>query len=139
MFWSESGQKSASDQTLFTKMDFWSTGRSVKMDCGLGYIWFLSAVWTLILTAPIHCRASIAETLMQRHFSKSISDELSVNTFSANVRFYLNSCCNAPSTEWIRTAAPLDESRSTEPSLWPDQNHRSSPSALHAGTHLSFR
>ncbi len=22
---------------------------------------FLSAVWTLILTAPIHCRASIAE------------------------------------------------------------------------------
>ncbi len=25
---------------------------------------FLSAVWTLILTAPIHCRASIAETLI---------------------------------------------------------------------------
>ncbi len=40
-----------------------------------GVVWiivmFLSAVWTLILTAPIHCRASIAETLMQWHFSKS--------------------------------------------------------------------
>ncbi len=38
-----------------------------------GVVWiivmFLSAVWTLILTAPIHCRASIAETLMQRHIS----------------------------------------------------------------------
>ncbi len=32
---------------------------------GLDYLWIivmlLSAVWTLILTAPIHCRASIAE------------------------------------------------------------------------------
>ncbi len=33
---------------------------------------FLSAVWTLILTAPIHCRASIAETLMQRHISPNL-------------------------------------------------------------------
>ncbi len=33
---------------------------------------FLSAVWTLILTAPIHCRASIAETLMQRHISTNL-------------------------------------------------------------------
>ncbi len=36
---------------------------------GVDYLWiivmFLSAVWTLILTAPIHCRASIVETLMQ--------------------------------------------------------------------------
>ncbi len=34
-----------------------------------GVVWmivmFLSAVWTLILTAPIHCRASIGETVMQ--------------------------------------------------------------------------
>ncbi len=34
-----------------------------------GFVWiilmFLSAVWTLILTAPIHCRASIAEEVMQ--------------------------------------------------------------------------
>ncbi len=36
---------------------------------GVDYLWiivmFLSAVWTLFLMAPIHCRASIAETLMQ--------------------------------------------------------------------------
>ncbi len=35
---------------------------------GVDYLWiivmFLSAVWTLILTAPIHCRASIAEQEM---------------------------------------------------------------------------
>ncbi len=38
-----------------------------------GVVWIivmlLSAVWTLILTAPIHCRASTAETLT--YFSKS--------------------------------------------------------------------
>ncbi len=43
---------------------------------GVDYLWiivmFLSAVWTLILTAPIHCRASIAETLMQRHISTNL-------------------------------------------------------------------
>ncbi len=43
---------------------------------GVDYLWiivmFLSAVWTLILTAPIHCRASIAETLMQRHISSNL-------------------------------------------------------------------
>ncbi len=42
----------------------------------MDYLWiivmFLSAVWTLILTAPIHCRASIAETLMQRHISPDL-------------------------------------------------------------------
>ncbi len=27
-------------------------------------VMFLSAVWTLILTAPIHCSASIAEQVM---------------------------------------------------------------------------
>ncbi len=43
---------------------------------GVDYLWiivmFLSAVWTLILTAPIHCRASIAETLMQWHISTNL-------------------------------------------------------------------
>ncbi len=53
---------------LFTSQDVdWS---------GVDYLWiivmFLSAVWTLILTAPIHCRASIAETLMQRHISPNL-------------------------------------------------------------------
>ncbi len=36
---------------------------------GVDHLWiivmFLSAVWTLILTAPIHCRGSIAEQVMQ--------------------------------------------------------------------------
>ncbi len=36
---------------------------------------FLSAVWTLILTAPIHCRASIAETLMQCYISQTVDKE----------------------------------------------------------------
>ncbi len=43
---------------------------------GVDYLWiivmFFSAVWTLVLTAPIHCRASIAETLMQRHISPNL-------------------------------------------------------------------
>ncbi len=43
---------------------------------GLDYlciiVMFLSAVWTLILTAPIHCRASIAETVMQWHISPNL-------------------------------------------------------------------
>ncbi len=35
-----------------------------------GVVWIivmfiLSAVWTLVLTAPIHCRASIGEQVMQ--------------------------------------------------------------------------
>ncbi len=40
------------------------------------YLWiivmFLSAVWTLILTAPIHCRASIDETVVQWHISSNL-------------------------------------------------------------------
>ncbi len=31
---------------------------------------FLSAVWTLVLTAPIHCRASIAETVIYTALQK---------------------------------------------------------------------
>uniref|UniRef100_A0A9J8AUD6 Phospholipase A and acyltransferase 1-like n=1 Tax=Cyprinus carpio carpio TaxID=630221 RepID=A0A9J8AUD6_CYPCA len=33
---------------------------------------FLSAVWTLILTAPIHCRGSIAEQVMQCYISPNL-------------------------------------------------------------------
>ncbi len=37
--------------------------------CGVDYLWiivmFLSSVWTLILTAPIHCRGSIGEQVME--------------------------------------------------------------------------
>ncbi len=33
---------------------------------------FLSAVWTLILTAPIHCRASIDEQVMECYISTNL-------------------------------------------------------------------
>ncbi len=35
--------------------------------CGYCDVFYQLFVWTLILTAPIHCRWSIAETLMQWH------------------------------------------------------------------------
>ncbi len=41
-----------------------------------GVVWnivmFLSAVWTLILTAPIHCRGSIAEQVMECYISPNL-------------------------------------------------------------------
>ncbi len=33
---------------------------------------FLSAVWTLILTAPIHCRGSIGEQVMQCYITPNL-------------------------------------------------------------------
>ncbi len=43
---------------------------------GVDYLWiivmFLSAVWTLILTAPIHCRGSIAEQEMEYYISPNL-------------------------------------------------------------------
>ncbi len=36
------------------------------------FLMFLSAVWTLILTAPIHCRGSIGEKLMQCYISPNL-------------------------------------------------------------------
>ncbi len=36
----------------------------------------LSAVWTLILTAPIHCRASIGEQVMQSYISPNLMKKL---------------------------------------------------------------
>ncbi len=53
-------------------------------------VMFLSA---LILTAPIHCIASIAETLIQtwwRHKLILISDELRVSASSAHCHFWMN-------------------------------------------------
>ncbi len=46
--------------------DVW---HKIKIDSFDPYDDVSSDVWTLILTAPIHFRASIAETLMQRHIS----------------------------------------------------------------------
>ncbi len=44
---------------------------------GLGVVWityrlFLSAVWTLILTAPIHCRGAIGEQVMKWYISHNL-------------------------------------------------------------------
>ncbi len=63
--------------------------------CHVDYLWiilmFLSAVWTLILTAPIHCKVSFGEQVMQCYASPNFSDEeklsyilkgLKVSTFS---------------------------------------------------------
>ncbi len=60
-----------------------------------GVVWivkFLSAVWALILTAPIHCRASIAETLMQWYISTNLLPWR--NKFLANFHFWMNSFFN---------------------------------------------
>ncbi len=40
--------------------------------CGL-LVMLLSAVWNLILTAPIHCRAYIAEQVMQCYISPNLT------------------------------------------------------------------
>ncbi len=114
VFWSESGEKSASDQAAFKTVQ-----NSSKQICVWILMWETTAdalfhwrksyygLWThilvqkcwncfsfcllqmltdgleccgllwcfyqnLILTAPIHCRPSIAETLMQRHISTNL-------------------------------------------------------------------
>ncbi len=66
------------------------------------YLWiivmFLSVVWTLILTAPIHCRWSIGEQVMECYISPNlmrnkliyILDGLRVRTLSANLHFWMN-------------------------------------------------
>ncbi len=110
VFWSESGEKSASDQNSSKLICGWilmweTTADALfhckKRYCGLWTLWYFSYKrlnvdlfqflsspdvnwWTgvlwiivmflsaLILTAPIHCRASIAETLMQRHISPNL-------------------------------------------------------------------
>ncbi len=57
-------------------LDLFQLLSSQDVNWWTGVVWivvmFLSAVWTLILTAPIHCRASIAETLMQWHISTNL-------------------------------------------------------------------
>ncbi len=47
----------------------WWTG-VVWITCGL--LWCFYQLFRLILTAPIHCRASIAETLMQWYISPNL-------------------------------------------------------------------
>ncbi len=65
VIWSESREKSAQLKHRLQAFVFSSH-----------YLWiivmFLSAVWTLILTAPIHCRASIDEQVMQCYISPNL-------------------------------------------------------------------
>uniref|UniRef100_A0A8C1ZE02 Formin 1 n=1 Tax=Cyprinus carpio TaxID=7962 RepID=A0A8C1ZE02_CYPCA len=81
----KSGEKEVSPNFIFMLWyefcnDFKSTwnreNKNISKESAVDYLWiivmFLSAVWTLILTAPIHCRASIAETLMQCYISTNL-------------------------------------------------------------------
>ncbi len=58
---------------IFYLFQIWS---SPDVNWWTGVVWiivmFLSAVWTLILTAPIHCRGYIAETVMQCYISPNL-------------------------------------------------------------------
>ncbi len=61
------------------------------------YLWirFLSAVWTLVLTAPIHCRGSIGEQVINDKFlqicyDEEINSSISWSKFSANFNFGMN-------------------------------------------------
>lgn len=73
---------------LFSSQDVnWWTG-VVRITCGL--LWFfLSDVWTLCLTAPIHCSGSIAEQVNLFRINKLIHIlyGLRMSTLSANVLF----------------------------------------------------
>ncbi len=57
-------------------LDLFQLLSSPDVNWWTGVVWiivmFLSAVWTLILTAPIHYRESIAETVMQRYISQNL-------------------------------------------------------------------
>ncbi len=88
---------------LFIKFINWWTG----------VVWiivmFLSAVWTLILTAPIHCRASIAEAVMCCYISPNLmtkqthlhlglpEDEYIFSNFSFLGEVFLEACWNSVS------------------------------------------
>ncbi len=51
---------------------------------------FLSAVWTLILTAPIHCRASIAEQVMQCYVSSNLMKKQTLHLGLPEYIFYFS-------------------------------------------------
>ncbi len=58
-------------QCTITYHCFWPRHKYSGMD-SLWIVIFLSAVWTLILTAPIHCRGSIAEQVMECYISPNL-------------------------------------------------------------------
>ncbi len=70
------GQKQQFEVKKVLMMDLFQLLSSQDVNWWTGVVWiivmFLSAVWTLILTAPIHCRGSIAETVMQCYISPNL-------------------------------------------------------------------
>ncbi len=58
---------------------------------GMDYLWiivmFLSAVWTLILTAPIHCRGSIDEQVMEFSNSPTLMKKQTLRWFQGDYIF----------------------------------------------------
>ncbi len=57
------------------------------------YLWiivmFISAVWTLFLTAPIHCRGSIDEQVCNAIVLRMCSDEETNSPYSLNLFIFL--------------------------------------------------
>ncbi len=56
-------------------------------------VMFLSSVWTLILTAPIHCRASIAEREIKLHISLKTKQKIQYN-YRLIIKLKLIKCQN---------------------------------------------
>ncbi len=94
-----------SDQSLNAlMMDLFLTNTqllaSQDINWWTGVVWiivmFLSAVWILILTAPIHCRGSIGDKWWNATFLQICSDEetnsstFGLSTFLANLPFCVN-------------------------------------------------
>ncbi len=89
-------------------LDLFQLLSSPDVNWWTGVVWiivmFLSAVWTLILTAPIHCRGSIAETFLQiwwRNKLILIWDDLQVSTFTEVFSFLVNCSFNALMHCWL--------------------------------------
>ncbi len=76
-----------------------------------GVVWiivmFLSGVWILILTAPIHCRGSIGEQVMLHFSNPSSISQMAIgwvhfHTFSFMGELFLLRFCTIPSSySWI--------------------------------------
>ncbi len=80
-------------------------------DCLWIIVMFLSAVWTLILTAPIHCRGSFGEQVMGCYISPNqfwwinkliyILDGLRLSKCSANFHFWVINSFNCVLKDWM--------------------------------------
>ncbi len=76
---------------------------------GVDYLWiivmFLSAVWTLILTAPIHCRGSFGEQVMEWYISTNLMKKQTNEwTEWGHFHFRVNQSSNTWFREWPRSS-----------------------------------